>query len=107
MIRDFDTETGVIRVVYPPTAEYRLPQLARIQTGRTVAERQTRPQDRPVRRLIGCPDCAGTLVLTPVNISRCTNIGGPWQTSMVCNNSDCRYTDLSVRSIREIQSNGI
>lgn len=55
----------------------------------------------PVHR---CPECGARLAISAVNVSRCTNIGGPWKSSLFCNNRDCRYTSLSEKSIQEWRS---
>ena len=48
-----------------------------------------------------CPVCRWPVKISPVNISRCTNIGGPWKTSLECLNKTCRYTELSIKTMHD------
>jgi predicted RNA-binding Zn-ribbon protein involved in translation (DUF1610 family) len=48
-----------------------------------------------------CPDCRQRIIIRPVNVSKCTNIGGGWKTSLECINEKCRYTELSKKSLQE------
>lgn len=48
-----------------------------------------------------CPDCGYPVVIQPVNVSRCTNIGGAWRSSLVCSNATCRFTELSIKTLTE------
>jgi len=48
-----------------------------------------------------CPECGRTVKVSPVNISRCTNIGGPWKSSIECTNKACRYTELSIKTMHD------
>jgi len=68
-----------------------------VKTG--VAEKT--PPFRSTVPLPPCPECGGALVVSPVNVSKCTNIGGLWNTSVMCENPDCRYTELSVKKLAE------
>lgn len=55
----------------------------------------------PPRSFPVCPECRHMLIVAEVNVSRCTAIGGPWKTSLMCGNKACRYTELSTKSIHE------
>jgi ribosomal protein L37E len=33
---------------------------------------------------VSCCQCGGQVSLYPVNVSRCTQIGGPWRTQIIC-----------------------
>lgn len=48
-----------------------------------------------------CPDCGAVVIISPVNVSRCTNVGGDWKTSLQCTNKSCRFTELSIKTITE------
>lgn len=48
---------------------------------------------------IACPDCGSPLRMSPVNISKCTNIGGKWRTSLEC--PACLFTTLSEKTLTE------
>lgn len=48
-----------------------------------------------------CPHCAAPLRASRVNVSRCTNIGGPWKIVLICNARQCRHTELSTLSLEE------
>jgi len=50
---------------------------------------------------ISCPECGLPVQITPVNISKCTNVGGGWKTSVICSNPRCRYTELSTKTVSE------
>lgn len=49
-----------------------------------------------------CPACGSSLRLYAVNVSKCTAVGGDWQTSQVCANPSCRHTSLSKKNIKEL-----
>ena len=53
------------------------------------------------KRMPCCPACQGPVKITPVNVSRCTNIGGPWKSSIECLNKTCRYTELSIKPMND------
>lgn len=48
-----------------------------------------------------CSICGQEMDISPVNVSRCTNVGGNWLSIQVCRNKTCRHTELSEKSIRE------
>lgn len=48
-----------------------------------------------------CPDCGALVRVSRVNVSRCTNIGGPWKSSIECLNKTCRYTELSIKTMND------
>lgn len=52
-----------------------------------------------------CPECKSFVIIKPVNVSRCTNIGGPWKTSLECTNDRCRFTELSIKTLNEWRYN--
>lgn len=55
-----------------------------------------------------CPDCGSGIEVTVVNISRCTNVGGDWKTSIACLNTKCLFTELSLKSVQEWrETNGL
>lgn len=58
---------------------------------------------QPGRKSKLCPECGAELLITPVNVSKCTNIGGSWNSSMLCKNVDCRYTELSEKTTKELR----
>jgi hypothetical protein len=50
---------------------------------------------------VPCPVCTSPLRVTRVNVSRCTNIGGPWKISIMCSNPNCYHNELSQLSSEE------
>jgi len=48
-----------------------------------------------------CPKCGSFCRISQVNVSKCTNVGGDWKTSIGCVNPDCRFTELSTRTIND------
>jgi hypothetical protein len=56
---------------------------------------------RPIVVPCPTPGCGHPLEISPVNVSRCTNVGGEWKTSLVCSNPDCRFTELSKKTLEE------
>lgn len=72
----------------------------KLETGRTGPQHRSPARSMPRRPR--CPECQNDSVeVTPVNVSRCTNIGGNWRTSIVCHNPQCRFTELSKKSMDE------
>lgn len=68
-----------------------------LQAHRLMKYRQIdRREHKPV-----CPLCNQQLRITPVNVSRCTAVGGEWKTSAMCLNANCRYSTLSEKSMQE------
>lgn len=63
-----------------------------------VSEQRVRPA--PAARHL-CPLCGRPVTISAVNVSRCTNVGGAWRTSLVCSNVACRFADLSEKSLDE------
>jgi len=61
------------------------------------------PPRKKAPPVLTCHECGSLLILRPVNISRCTNIGGNWKTSLECGNRACMYTSLSIKSVTELQ----
>lgn len=60
------------------------------------------PPPKPTNKLGQvCPECGAPVQISPVNVSRCTNVGGNWRTSLMCSKSACRYTELSVKTIND------
>lgn len=61
------------------------------------------PHGKPnkLRPVVLCPVCRSMVSITPVNVSKCTNVGGPWKTSLMCSNADCRFTELSEKTLAE------
>ncbi|MFA6135479.1 MAG: hypothetical protein WC869_15815 [Phycisphaerae bacterium] len=55
----------------------------------------------PPSRLPECPECNSFMTISPVNVSRCTNIGGDWKSSLQCRNPDCRFSELSTKTLNE------
>lgn len=49
-----------------------------------------------------CPKCGDAIKLFPVNVSKCTAIGGPWQTSIMCRNEGCMFNELSEKTVKEL-----
>lgn len=62
---------------------------------------KSRKKRRPRLSSVPCPQCGEMLEITPVNVSRCTNIGGPWKSSLLCSSPQCRFTELSVKTVTE------
>lgn len=54
-----------------------------------------------------CPECESEIRIQRVNVSKCTNVGGDWKTSIMCKNPNCRFTELSKKTIEEIKQDGI
>lgn len=52
-------------------------------------------------QVTNCPDCGSFVIIREVNISKCTNIGGGWKTSLECINDRCRFTELSAKTLNE------
>lgn len=50
---------------------------------------------------VDCPQCGGSVAVSPVNVSRCTAVGGEWHTSLQCSNPQCRFTELSTKTLLE------
>jgi len=50
------------------------------------------------------PGCTGVLALYPVNVSRCTAVGGRWKTQAICRR--CGHDRYSERDVREIIKTG-
>ena len=48
-----------------------------------------------------CPECGALLAVSPVNVSKCTNVGGDWRTSLQCSNPACRFTELSAKTLAQ------
>jgi hypothetical protein len=100
---NMDMETAVISI-RPAPVRARAAQAA-------IAAGPTKPG--PVRPAVAaaappgnlCPLCRGRLKIAAVNISRCTNIGGPWNTSLECSNPACRFAELSIKTLNEWRTN--
>jgi len=82
----------------------------RLELGR-VEKEAPRPASSPQRRKrrprlssVPCPECGEYVEITPVNVSKCTAIGGPWKSSLICGNSKCRWTQLSEKSTKEFDN---
>lgn len=58
---------------------------------------------RPVRKRLQsqplCPHCGTALRISAVNVSRCTRVGGGWRSIGVCQNDQCLYSELSLKSV--------
>jgi len=48
---------------------------------------------------VPCPVCGRPLKISPVNVSKCTNVGGAWRTSLMCSGDTCRFTELSTENL--------
>ena len=59
------------------------------------------PPSRVTHTLNCCPECGSPARPLPVNASRCTNIGGPWRSILVCDNPACSFTELSENTLAE------
>lgn len=64
-------------------------------------KRPKKPTAPPARPETQCPLCGSTVAISPVNVSKCTRVGGSWKTSLMCKNKDCRFTELSEKSLKE------
>lgn len=53
---------------------------------------------------ISCPECGASLVVSRVNVSRCTAVGGEWKASVVC--GGCHFSALSKRTVSEVIESG-
>lgn len=51
-----------------------------------------------------CPECGAAVRISPVNVSKCTNVGGEWRSSISCLNQTCRFTELSTKTMDEWRS---
>jgi hypothetical protein len=52
---------------------------------------------------ISCSACGSTAVLiAPVNITRCTAIGGRWKSATECQEAACRHVEYSEQTVSEI-----
>jgi len=62
-----------------------------------------KPKKRRKARLsdVRCPECQSFCEITPVNVSKCTRVGGSWKTSLMCSNEHCRFTELSEKTLEE------
>jgi len=49
-----------------------------------------------------CPLCGSVVDISRVNISKCTHVGGSWKSSLMCRNKNCRFTELSEKSLHEL-----
>lgn len=69
-----------------------------------ISEKEIKERNKKevVNHKLRCPECDSRLRLTPVNVSKCTNIGGAWKTSIMCQNAACKYTELSTKTIKEL-----
>ena len=61
----------------------------------------------PATSVDTCPHCGCQLSISPVNISRCTNIGGPWKSVSECVNRRCHYSELSIHTPEQRRSHGL
>jgi len=69
------------------------------------AKKSKAPQQKRRTRLSNfrCHECNTFCEIAPVNISKCTAIGGSWKSSIVCSNPACRFTELSEKSPADIK----
>jgi hypothetical protein len=59
-----------------------------------------RPPAPAQRSGVSCARCGGRVQLYPVNVSKCTDVGGPWKTQAVCRG--CGRDEFSELSAVEI-----
>ena len=59
---------------------------------------------KPGRVPCSRPGCGGTVRLFPVNISKCTAVGGPWRTQAICRR--CGNDQLSELTVEAIIKRG-
>lgn len=53
-----------------------------------------------------CPDCGAPVNVAPVNVSKCTNVGGGYHSVLMCSSSDCRFTEMSINTMAEWAAGG-
>lgn len=73
-----------------------LPDIQRSMTTKKLTKRQHEP-------LLRCPipGCGSPVDISPVNVSKCTQVGGEWHSSLMCRNPRCRFTELSTKTIEQ------
>jgi uncharacterized protein (DUF983 family) len=58
-----------------------------------------------------CPDCNGSMIVVPVNISKCTQVDGDYNSAWMCKNEKCMNTIYNKETMQEIlmeeKANGI
>lgn len=57
-------------------------------------------------RIKDCPECSKQMMLRPVNVSRCTKIGGGYNSMWLCKNEECMNTIYNKETIQEILMEG-
>lgn len=73
-----------------------------------VPQKQKKIRGKSNRPFTTCPVCGNKVIIELVNVSKCTNVGGDWHTSLICTNTDCRFTELSTKTMEEWRvENGI
>ena len=60
--------------------------------------RRTSPLNQPPS--FPCPQCGYILRISPVNVSRCTRVGGQWKSIIQCD--ACGYDQLSNKTPAEV-----
>ncbi len=111
MTSSFDNETGIIgpvTVISRPVPIYKDIRQAPIRHH----YKKRRPQRRRVKitaptTSIKCPDCGAPVRILPVNVSKCTNIGGEFQTSVHCLQAGCHYSIVSKKTAKELRKYGL
>jgi len=48
-----------------------------------------------------CPVCGGMLAIKRVNVSKCTRVGGGYHTSVMCERDECRFTEMSKKTVEQ------
>lgn len=76
----------------------------RVEKTHDVPTTPSRKKRRQHLSSVRCPECGERVKIIPVNVSKCTNIGGPWKSSLMCGNDKCRWTELSEKSAKEFDN---
>ena len=78
-----------------------------LQARRTsvISSRKTKTQgcNSHTTRTILCQSCGRPAIVTEVNVSRCTMVGGGYHSAIECRNAACLNIELSVLSLTELQ----
>jgi len=69
---------------------------------------KTKLAARRLRASLRCSSCgSGNVLIAPVNVSRCSRVGGSWRAAIECRNEQCRHVEFSTRTVREIVDNAV
>jgi ribosomal protein S27AE len=57
-------------------------------------------------KIKNCPECNRSMMLKPVNVSRCTKVDGNYNSVWTCRNKECMETIYNEKTIQEILTDG-